>query len=293
MKTFLIIATAISIIGLNIGLARCDEIINGLVAKLGLDQQFSVEPCRLMPFVELSPLLAMARVSGIAGAMVNKTQQAYYKIGLGGMLYVGCLMRIKLGDTKAKAVLQQWVSGYVNPIRKTIVMHDFQTSINDGGVSTNNAECLAKAMDRLKNSEVTVNPGSLITAELAQQSMLLQSKALIPEEMKAATEAVAAQCLLSTPGLSDSDKAELVGVLKEGAKFFHHIEGGVLRTIVGENSQSEVITTLLRGIIKAKYLPLHEKMARLGLLLDGDNVSNKKCMNKSVEECIQLIQATF
>ncbi len=290
MNVFLAFAS-LSILALHNSRVEGNAVISSLVSKLGLDQQYQTEPCRLMPFVELSPLLAMEGVKGVDLATVKRAQKVYYEIGLSGMLYAGCLMTREMGETKATAVLQQWVSGYGNNMRKLVVSQDFQKAISDGKASTSDKECLTKSIDRLKNSQVSKNPDGLVTSELIQQNITIKGKEFTPEELKAATEMVAVQCLTTTPGLSDGDKADVIAVLMKAAKFFHHIEGGVLRTIVGDKKQGDVLTVLLRGILKANYLQLHEKMERLQLLLDGDAVSSKKCSNKGVEECIGLIES--
>lgn len=291
MKT-LIGIIAMAILFINNQPVDANKIVSNLVSKLGLSDKYIAEPCRLMPFVELSPLLAMAQLTYTDTKTLKQAQQAYYEIGLSGMLYAACLMTRNLPEAKARAVLQHWVSGYKNMQRKQIVLRDFDTAMRDGKNSTTDKECLEKSINRLKNSQVSKNPHGIITDELKEQQQIMQGKQFSAAELKAATESIAMLCLSSTTGLDDQDRGQLIAVLTKASRFFHHIEGGVLRMIVGDQSQSEVLAILLRGIMNANYLRFDEKMDRLMLILQGDIIASRGCQNKNVQDCVAEIEST-
>ena len=268
------------------------DVVSDLAGKLLSDASiFSVtsDACRLMPFVELSPLLAIKRRTDLNDTTKANAIKVYYEAGLSAMLYAGCMLTRRIGSTKAKAVLDQWVSGYNNDVRKLIVEADFDKAKTDGTSATTDKACREQQIIRLRASTVTKNPGTWIQDEITNMMSRLGNK-ISPAQLKVATEQVAMRCLGETSGLNDKDKVKMGEALVKAAKFFHHIEGGLLQSTLGEEKQDSVLATLLRGILGSDYLTSREKVNRLVMTLKGKQMRQRMTCDKDhVEDCIDGI----
>ena len=293
---FSILVTTMSVTALLIAtlFTQCfaTDVVTDLASKLLSDASvFSAtsDACRLMPFVELSPLLAIKRRQDLNDTTKANAINVYYEAGLSAMLYAGCMLTRRIGSTKAKAVLDQWVSGYDNNARKLIVEGDFDKAKTDGTSATTDKACREQQIIRLRASTVTKNPGTWIQDEITNMMRTLGSK-ISPAQLKVATEEVAMRCLGDTPGLNDADKVKMGEALVKAAKFFHHIEGGLLQSTLGEVKQDSVLATLLREILGSDYLNPKQKLNRLVMTLKGKQIRQRMTCDKDhVEDCIDGI----
>eukprot|EP00112_Aurelia_sp_Birch-Aquarium-sp1_P009929 Seg2147.7 transcript_id=Seg2147.7/GoldUCD/mRNA.D3Y31 product="hypothetical protein" protein_id=Seg2147.7/GoldUCD/D3Y31 len=268
------------------------DVVTDLAGKLlSSPLTFSGPPkaCRLMPFVELSPLLAIKRRTDLNDTTKAAAINVYYEAGLSAMLYAGCMLTRRIGSTKAKAVLDQWISGYDNDARKLIVESDFDKAKTDGTSATTDRACREKQIIRLRASTVTKNPGTWIQDEIINMTSRLAGK-ISPAQLKVATEQIAMRCLGDTPDLNGADKVKMGEALAKAAKFFHHIEGGLLQSTLGEEKQDSVLATLLREILGSNHLTSKEKVDRLVTTLKGKQIRQKMTCDKDhVEDCIDGI----
>ena len=272
-------------------------------SKLGLGPEYVTSPCRLMPYVELSSLLTVEELrlrlerdpvnpKTIDDNTVKEAQQVYYTVGLHGMMYAGCMLTTNLGENKTRDIINKWVSEYGNTGRKQSMLRNFNVSISEGKQSNSDKDCLDRMTDSLRDKRLDTNSEWLVTAELNDIQNRLNGRKFTSAELKAATEAVAATCLLTTSSLSDDDKIKVGEILVKAANFFHHLEGGVIRVVIGDRDNTELINTLLRGILKARYLTGNEQKSRAMLVIDGESISRRKCHTQvsTAEECIENMQ---
>ena len=280
---------------------RPQDVVNQVARKLGLGTKYVLSPCRLMPFVELSSLLAIEELRQrlekdpvnpkvIDDAVVKQAQQVYYTVGLHGMMYAGCMLTVHLGESKTRDVLKKWVSGYSNKNRKRSMLRNFNVSVSEGTHSNSDDDCLERMTESLGENRLETNSEWLVSAELRDIQSRLRGRRFTSAQLKAATESIAVTCLLRTNSLSENDKRKVGEILIKAANFFHHLEGGVIRVVIGDSDNTELINTLLRGILQARYLTRDQQLSRATLVIDGESMARKSCHTSSAEECIKNIQ---
>ena len=255
--------------------------------------------CRLLPYAELSSLLAIQQLSqdtcsssstSINATVISETQRLHYSLGLYAEAFALCIMSRHIGPHKTLEIKKQWLSGYQSlawKAWKENTNRHFNRAIYRGQNFTRS--CMEWIRRDIDQSLLKMPREQVYMAVLNDLQAKLAIGKLQPIKLIASIETFAKKCLFSTPGVAQDPeiKRTISIALGKASVFFHRMESKVLpRNLPDDKESDELVTLLADGVIKSAFLEPREKIKRTHFMLRGQG-ERRQCQTMSgADDCI-------